>query len=289
MVIFCAVASSFSDGTFGGGGGGGEPSRYHSTQFPGRFGPTGGKPGIFLRFGQEQKEPDQFVIFSPLDQRGRPMGGVVYSSEFSVFSYSKNKNFTLIGDCADTNRPIQVELNGHVVKDVTGNAFFGQVDLHNVEEDFPKVTVKATAPIDIAHLTVSYFPVAPGKRGVDVVYGPGFHGLEENAAAGLMWNWSRAESDVIFVSYANHPISASIQFSLSVLTARVIHIQINDTEESISFEAAGGKPVHLTGLILQPGENKMHLSSDRPAQPPGNGDPRLIAFGVQNLEVNEEK
>src|SRR5207247_9250794 len=34
MVIFCAVASSFSDGTLGGGGGGGEPRSCSNTHLP---------------------------------------------------------------------------------------------------------------------------------------------------------------------------------------------------------------------------------------------------------------
>ncbi len=258
-----------------------------SQQFSALASSRTGRQAYFLAYEQEPKEPNQFVVFSKLGSNGRVIDGPVYANEFGLFAYGKNKIFTLIGECSLNGRAVKVNINGHSVDEIEGNIFFGRVDQSTVREDFPKTAVNSTVPIDIAHLIVSYFPVEPGGRGVEIIYGRGFHGLEENAAAGLVWNWSLAASELSLVSYSDRPIDKSIQFSLTVFTPRAVSIQICGTREEIQFEATGTKLVNIAHVVLQPGENKLYLTSDQPARPPGNGDTRPMAFGVQNLLVTD--
>ena len=142
-------------------------------------------------------------------------------------------------------------------------------------------------PLDIAHLIVSYFPVEPNRKGVEVVYGRGFHGLEGNAAAGSVWNWSLAQSELSLVNYSDQAVEKLIRFNLTAFTPRAITIEINGVRQTIVFEKGGGKPVVLARVVLQPGENKIYFASDEPALPPGNGDPRPMAFGVVNLTATD--
>jgi hypothetical protein len=247
----------------------------------------GNRRTYFLAFEQEPKDPDQFVVFSELGNRNPVIDGPVYAEKFSLFSYSKNRNFTLVGECFPNGQPIKVDINGRAADEVEGNIFFARVDQSASRDDFPKATITSTVPIDIAHLVVSFFPVEPGREGIEIVYGRGFHGLEENTAAGVVWNWSLAESELSFVSYSERSVVKSIQFQLIVFTPRTVSIQIDGVREEIRFETAGAKAVTLPNVLLQPGQNKLSLSSDQPAQPPGNGDSRLMAFGVQNLLVSD--
>jgi len=246
-----------------------------------------GRKGYFLAFEQEPKEPNQFVVFGKLGNDRRLIDGPVYASEFTLFNYSKNRSFTLIGEFSQAGLPVRININGRAVDEIENGVFFARVDQSTNREDFPKVIVNSTTPVDIAHLVVSFFPVELGRKGVEIIYGRGFHGLEENSAAGLVWNWSRAESEVAFVNYSDHPVSKLIQFQLTVFTPRTVALEVNEIQEQIVFESGGTKLVNLPNVILQPGENKLFLASDQPALPPGNGDSRLMAFGVQNLLVTD--
>ena len=243
-----------------------------------------GRQGYFLAFEQEPKDADQFVVFSKLGEADLVTDGLVHANEFSLFTYSRNRTFTLVGECSAKDRSVTVEIDGQVVEDVAGSTFFGHVDLNGARGDFPRTRVKATASVDIAHLIVSYFPVEPGRKGVEIVYGRGFHGLEGNAGAGLVWNWSLGQSELFFVNHSDHAVEKSIRFTLTTFTARTINLEIHRVRRAVRFEAGGAQPVEMR-IVLEPGENRFYLASDQPAQPPGNGDTRLMAFGVQNLAV----
>jgi hypothetical protein len=43
-------------------------------------------------------------------------------------------------------------------------------------------------------------------------------------------------------------------------------------------------PVDIT-VSLQPGKNELRFQTDRAAVPPGNGDPRKLAFCIKNFKV----
>jgi hypothetical protein len=245
-----------------------------------------GRDAYFLQFQQEPKEPNQFVVFGKFETKPEDISDVMSAREFSLFTYSKNREFVLIGAFSRSDPAPNVNVDGRPADQIEGRVFFDRVDRRGSRKDFPRTIVKSTTPIDIAHLIVSYFPFQPAQRPVEIVYRRGFHGTEKDMTKGLTWNWSLAESELLVVTSFDHPVDRSIQFYLTVLTPRTVTIEAQGLKQSVVFDTPATKLVNLA-YVLQPGANTFRFTSDQPAQLPGNGDSRLIAFGVENLWITE--
>lgn len=241
----------------------------------------------FLDYKQEPKEPNQYVVFAKLENVSPPTG-FLYAADFALFTYSKNRKFTLIGQCAPGESPIRIVVNNHLLERIEDGFFRCQVDRNSVLDDFPKTTIRSSRPVDLSSLAVSYFAIQPNEKGVEVRYEKGFHGLEEDGASGSTWNWSLGDSEISFFSYFDSPVTRSIRFAVSTFTPRTVFIQIGETHQTIRFDGPRTESVQLAKITLLPGPNRLRFTTDQPARPPGNGDPRPMAFGIHNLIVTDK-
>ncbi len=245
---------------------------------------TFGSQLYFLDYKQESKEPDQYIVFAKLEGVS-PVARFLYATDFALFTYSKNKKFTLIGQCSPGETPTKIVVNNQLVGENQDRLFACPIDRSGVLDDFPKTTVRSTSPIDLSSLVVSYFDMEPSEKGVQVRYEKGFQGLEEDGASGSTWDWSLGDSEVSFFSYFDSPVTREIRFGVSTFTPRTVFVQIGETERTIRFDHPSTESVQLSKVTLLPGPNKLRFTTDQPPSPPGNGDPRLIAFGIHNLVV----
>ncbi|HVF72679.1 MAG TPA: hypothetical protein VM940_13830 [Chthoniobacterales bacterium] len=118
-------------------------------------------PGLsayFLGFEQEPREPKQFLVFAALKGPGDVRDdGTAYGSSFALFSYGTSRKFKLSGQGAGDGR-LTVEVNAQPPYEFDGNVFSASVDHPLTAGDFPKTTVRASAPVDLTRLVISYFP-----------------------------------------------------------------------------------------------------------------------------------
>jgi hypothetical protein len=242
----------------------------------------------FLALEQEPKEPNQYVIFSRLGNVESILPSSVYAHQFVLFGYSKNRTFKLIGYCAPHDGAIDIIVDNHLLaEEISGNMFVCEVDQRGAPTDFPQTVVKSTIPIDISRLIVSYFPVAPVKRSIQINYGKGFYGLEEKATEKLTWSWAFGDAEILLFSYFDSPEVQSLQFGVSSFTQRAVSIEIGETRRFLSFDGSGTQIVILDVNLL-PGPNILRITTDQPPQLPGNGDSRPMAFGIHNFTVIEK-
>lgn len=259
-----------------------------AAQFQDALKASPGLPGYFLAFEQEPKEQNQFVVFATLERpRDVSYTGAVSAKSFGVFMFSRNRKFTLVGQSAD-GLPVAVEVNGERVGDATGPFFVAPIDHEQTAGDFPKTTVRASAPVDLTQLVISFFPIEQRKVAVEVQYGRGFY-PHESDASGNSWNWSAEQAELMVINNSAEEAERSIQFTLTAFTARAITLNAGGIERTIALTAGGSQAVELSRVVLQPGENKFSFRSDQPAQLIGNGDPRRIAFGLRNLVISDPR
>jgi hypothetical protein len=110
--------------------------------------------------------------------------------------------------------------------------------------------------------------------------------LEGNA--GDNWRWSLGDARVVLYNQSPQPREMRLSFSLSSPRSRTIRISSNGQElfaDSLS-EAAPAKPVRLL-VMVPPGHCQLLFHTDVPGAPPGNGDPRTLAFNVRNFTIED--
>lgn len=242
----------------------------------------------FLALEQEPKEPNQYVVFARLDTPASLLQSSVYANKFTLFTYSKNRIFNLIGDFGPSNGLVEIAVNNRLLKDeVIGNMFVCKIDQQSAPDDFPGTTVQSTAPIDISRVIVSYFPIPPVKKGVQINYGSGFHGFETNAALKATWNWTIGDAELSLFSYFGTPVRRTVHFGLSSATERRVSVEIGETRRTFKLDGSSSLQMVPLEVTLMPGANLLRFKTDQPPRLPGNGDIRPIAFGVHNLAVEE--
>jgi hypothetical protein len=214
-----------------------------------------------------------------------PNTDAVYSTEATLFTYSRYRNFVLIGRYRP-GEPANVRVDNQAVIEVSEDAFAQQVNKSNSSADLPRTTIESTSPIDVAHLTISYFPVSPRLAAFDISYGQGFYGLEKNETAHSYWSWSYGDADICIWNQSNREVDTCLKLELMTFTApRTVTISSGAMQQTVALRAEAHVALTSFPVSLQPGQNKIHFHTDRPAQLVGNGDPRPIAFGVQNAVI----
>jgi phosphoglycerol transferase len=101
------------------------------------------------------------------------------------------------------------------------------------------------------------------------------------------WRWSMGDAKLILYNAESRPRNVRLAFSLGCVQSRKIEVYAGAARiYAASLDPAQpATPVEMN-LSLQPGKNQFNFRSDRPAQLPGNGDLRKLAFSVKNLTIN---
>lgn len=112
----------------------------------------------------------------------------------------------------------------------------------------------------------------------------GWYGFEGNRS--LYWSWTRGTaSQEIFNPHAV-ALDARLRFSTFCLGHRTIRVKLNGEEIwSVRMQERQTVTASLSTLRLKPGRNLLEWETDAPPVNP-SGDPRSLAFVVQNLELD---
>jgi hypothetical protein len=98
--------------------------------------------------------------------------------------------------------------------------------------------------------------------------------------------WAFGEAVIILQN--QHPESQTVRlrFGIGTVQPRRIVIKLDDqTLLDRNLSAGEQLPEVELRAELSPGSNSLHFWSDRPGEPPGNGDPRKLAFMLKNFSV----
>ncbi len=135
------------------------------------------------------------------------------------------------------------------------------------------------------YLALRLNPISPAEVPPD--FASGWYYLEGGSAQNL--RWSSGEAVIIFTNTASLPRSVNLRFALGTLRSRHVRVSFG---KSILFEGEignGSETVQIEDkIVLSPGENRLIFWTDKPAELPGNGDERQLAFSLLNFKVSRQ-
>lgn len=101
------------------------------------------------------------------------------------------------------------------------------------------------------------------------------------------WRWSSGNGTVVLRSADSNPRSVEVTFELGTVKPRHVDVYLGKQKVfSCTLDSDTLRvPVHLQ-LSLQPGEQDLRFETDPPGEKAGNGDPRQLAFRIDNFKVS---
>ena len=131
--------------------------------------------------------------------------------------------------------------------------------------------------------------IKPYQPDVSADFNSGFYEMESSGT--YIWRWASSDA-ILTVSRPHLPVDAEppdqieIQFDVEPFGARTIWMEIDGTSKTMIL--AEGQQQKKAVKIIMPCEKlstEIRFSSDRPAELPGNGDSRPLAFRLLNLKM----
>jgi len=124
-----------------------------------------------------------------------------------------------------------------------------------------------------------------GARPVPILLlGNGFYSWEKNTS-GLKWAWSSGNAEMLVYNLDSKPLTCSLQFDVTALSSRSLHICINE-HPNANIHVLPLQKKHVDSkVVLQKGFNRVLFGTDVPPRRPDNGDPRLLAFAVHDPQL----
>ena len=113
-----------------------------------------------------------------------------------------------------------------------------------------------------------------------------WYGLE--GARTENWRWSKGDATIILHNQGTTPRRVQCTFGLGSLRSRQVSVS-SGSEVLFSGSLEPGKPPAPVSfeVTLSPGTSEIRFKTDTPAELPGNGDSRRIAFNIWNFQVKE--
>jgi phosphoglycerol transferase len=117
-------------------------------------------------------------------------------------------------------------------------------------------------------------------------FGSGWHDFEGNLKENR--RWSSGDADITFENDRLGQRTIHLRFGFETLKPRHIRVlREGDTIFETDVKPGKVEPVQLN-FVLAPGQTTLHFKSDVPADQPGNGDTRKLAFSMTNFELSAD-
>ena len=240
----------------------------------------------FLKFQQEPHTENQFLVFGKMETMVAIYNEIPIGYSATIFSYSINRIVGLIGCATHDSRSNDsvVFVNNLPVQEKRGGAFVAQIDLSDIETDFPEIRIKSDSLIYLNDFIVTYYKDLPSLSETLLKFRSGWSKDE------VAHTWSVSKSaEIHFFSSYNISKSAFIEFSLRTLKPRTVKMIFNSVPVG-QVMLSIGKPyqIKLKGLRFNPGKNILKFETDVPPALPGNGDPRALSFAISGVQCEFE-
>lgn len=159
---------------------------------------------------------------------------------------------------------------------------------HAVELESQLKSLTPTAPIISEDGNLAFYLIkSTGNIPVMILLPPslgkGFYGWEGGSGKFV---WSSGDADLWLTNPNKTPINAKLSFELNTLLPRKVLINIGDDQKAIEKILQPEEPqlIHID-VNLKPGKTHVQFKTNTPAQLPGNGDPRKLAFSLRNINI----
>jgi len=146
-----------------------------------------------------------------------------------------------------------------------------------------RATVIAESPDSVCiELKPSTRPVLPPE------FDGNWYGLEGDVSHN--WRWSLGNATIVLHNPGPDEKIVHVTFIPATLQPRHLQITIGSRQIYDAFLSPGQAetPQRFT-VTLRPGKTELQFKTDAPAVPPGNGDPRKLAYNVTDFSIDAEE
>ncbi|MBI5453470.1 MAG: hypothetical protein HY956_02470 [Deltaproteobacteria bacterium] len=241
---------------------------------------SAGRPMYFLKYSQEKKDPNQFMVFSPIT--GLSRDGAAYSENAFLYTYSKYKRFLLFF-MLDTERAgfTKVSIDNNL--NVTANGFFaGVVDKTGNKEPFLK-TVISGERINLDSVSLSNYTDFTGTdTAFKLVWGEGCNELEGDSTHN--WRWSAPSCVLTFHNDTGGVMSATVEMKFATGYKEFSNMRIDSSLFSDNLKVNSEGVEYKRVVKVPPGRYAIRFSSDAP-RVKAPLDPRVLVFKFINFKA----
>jgi hypothetical protein len=182
---------------------------------------------FFLKYSQEQKEPNQYIILSKVeDIVNRNNNYYFYSDSANVYYYSKNKQFLLFFSLRQAdNNPISI--NNYPIGTINNDFYAIQVNANNPQDILTHTVVKSIN-IDLNSIFISNFlnyeqPITTSNISSD--FGGGFSVLEYTETGD--WRWCGKNGIMTISNYSENDKTIDMTMNFATGYAEMSNLQIS--------------------------------------------------------------
>lgn len=98
------------------------------------------------------------------------------------------------------------------------------------------------------------------------------------------WRWSSGDAKLIVYNNDSAPRQVHLTFSVGTLRARTLEVFAGANKlYAAALDPGRLPPPAAIDMALRPGKNELYFRTDQPAEVPGNGDARKVAFAIRNF------
>ena len=130
----------------------------------------------------------------------------------------------------------------------------------------------------------------PAKITVLPILGPafssGFYNVERDGQEAT-WRWSRGDADIEIINPSNLPCAMNLVFEISSPESRQVDLFLESKKVCHVVLAKSAQQFENVNVSLNPGINKLHFVTDRPASRIAHSpDARKFGFMLRNFSIN---
>ncbi|MCS7060642.1 MAG: hypothetical protein RMN25_05700 [Anaerolineae bacterium] len=125
----------------------------------------------------------------------------------------------------------------------------------------------------------------PERPVVWVTFSDGWHSLEIDML-GSKQRWSSGNARVIVHNDSAQPVTRYVSFQVSTIITRQIRLDLgNQALLDVTLAENEGRDISAISLTLQPGDNVLQFTTDRPARQASSNDMRQVAFLIRDFRL----
>jgi len=241
-----------------------------------------------MRYSQENKSPDQFIVFSKIGKIDYDWSGTlsIYSNKVTLYTYSKYRKFLIYSRMEQSKSRRKVFIDGSPLRLAGNDSFYYLIDKEKEKKSFITTSITSSkADIDVDSVLVSYFTDYDAKN-VDYVkqiWQKDFYDLE--GAKEENWRWCGRRGQMILRNVSDNDLSMEIKMILATndQTPSKLRIEGGKFHDELLVNAKG---LYYNRKIAlgKKSDYAITFSSDgQRVEAPG--DPRYLVFKVINFEV----
>ncbi|MFE5324712.1 hypothetical protein ACFQ88_39345, partial [Paenibacillus sp. NPDC056579] len=245
------------------------------------------KKVYFLKYSQEMKDTNQFLIFSEIkkvDQINKNY--ILYSDSLTLFTMSKYRKFFVFGSSLKDNNPKELFIDSKLVKQNIVNNFNEFVNKDSSYDDFLTTNI-AIKDINLDSVALSYYAdIKAEMEELQIDYENDFYHLETNSSSNWRWGGDKGKIVISNNSGTNKKVNISMNISSGFPDDAIIIIKSTSFEDEVIINS---NPKWYEKDIEIEGKSSVTVSFNANAvkQIYAPTDPRVLKFRIDNFKVKE--